>query len=255
MAPKPTFGKFEYTHLNAFAAQVDDLENLRIALANRHRVMVTPLDVVDEDGTRRGLGLRADDPQDALLLAPISAAIDGVTALEAAAIKHVQKYMRASPWGPWLADERRKGVGEKQLARLLGATGDPCWHSVLDRPRLVSELWSYTGYAVIDGKAPTRRKGVQANWSDDARKRAWLIASSCVKSGGYYRSVYDATKEHHADAVHAALCVRCGPSGKPAQPGSPISDGHRHARALRAISKELLRDMWIEARKHRGLTD
>lgn len=242
---------FDYSVLNALTAQIDDLENLRIAVGNRRRILVTPRDQADADGLHRGLGLTEDD---VLVLGPITAVAEGVEALEVQAIKAVEKYMKMSPWRPWLDSPASKGVGSKQLARLLGAIGDPYWHTAEDRPRRVSELWAYSGYAVIGGRAPVRRKGVQGNWSDDARKRAWLIAGSCVKSGGRYRDVYDAAKARYADAVHDGECVRCGPAKKPAQPGSPISDGHRHARALRAIAKELLRDLWIESRRQHGVT-
>lgn len=30
---------------------------------------------------------------------------------------------------------------------------------------------------------------------------------------------------------------------------SPLSDGHKHARALRLVAKAVLRDLWIEARR------
>jgi hypothetical protein len=60
--------------------------------------------------------------------------------------------------------------------------------------------------------------------------------------------VYDAAREQYAEAVHPTECVRCGPAGKPALPGSPLSAGHQHARALRRVSKEILRDLWLEAR-------
>jgi hypothetical protein len=257
MAARMQVGGFAYPFLSAFAAQVDDLETLRVALANRHRLMVTPADEEDKDGLRRGLGLSMNNPEDAVLLAPIAVSIKGVADLEDGAIKYLQKYMANGPWGAWLASPKTKGVGAKQLARLLGETGDPCWHSGENRPRKVSELWSYCGYSVVEGAAPARRKGTQINWSTEARKRAWLIAGSCVKTGGgsYYREVYDKSRAHYADAVHTAVCVRCGPSGKPAQIDSPLNDGHKHGRALRAIAKELLRDLWVEARVHRGLTD
>lgn len=250
---RPTiYGEFDYSILSAFTAQLDDLERLRIAVGNRHRILITPSDKLDEDGVARGFGLPEDDP---LIVAPVAAVSDGVSTIEKEITKAVERYIRHSPWGPWLRSDHAKGVGEKQLARLLGATGDPYWHAPENRPRLVSELWAYCGFHVINGESPKRRRGQQGNWSEDARKRAWLIATSCMKSGGYYRSIYDTTKAHYADAVHDRDCVRCGPSGKPAPAGSPISDGHRHGRALRAVAKEVLRDLWIEARSQHGVID
>lgn len=37
--------------------------------------------------------------------------------------------------------------------------------------------------------------------------------------------------------------------GKPAQPGSPLSLGHQHARARRLIAKTILRDLFEEAKR------
>jgi hypothetical protein len=30
--------------------------------------------------------------------------------------------------------------------------------------------------------------------------------------------------------------------------GTPLSPGHQHARAVRIVAKEILKDLWIEAR-------
>jgi hypothetical protein len=155
------------------------------------------------------------------------------------------------------------------------------------RPRKVSELWAYCGYHVVPvgqwlldlqagdaggelngsgpghvangtqgsfaGVAPKRQRGQHANWSATAKMRAFLIAEKCVQSGKgsntTYYQVYAAARAKYADAVHAAECPRCGPKGKPAQPDTPLSDGHKHARALRAVAKEILKQLWREARR------
>lgn len=36
------------------------------------------------------------------------------------------------------------------------------------------------------------------------------------------------------------------------QAGTPLKPGHRHARAMRAMSKAILNDLWIEARHIRA---
>lgn len=101
----------------------------------------------------------------------------------------------------------------------------------------------------LAGVAPTRARGQRANWSATAKKRAFLVAESCVKvRTSPYRVVYDNGRAKYADAVHQADCRRCGPAGKPALAGSPLSLGHQHARALRLVMKALLKDLWIQAR-------
>lgn len=75
------------------------------------------------------------------------------------------------------------------------------------------------------------------------------IAESVVKAGGPWREIYDRRKVATEGRVHVVPCVRCGPSGKPAQPGSEWSKGHRHADALRVLSKEILKGLWTESKR------
>lgn len=158
------------------------------------------------------------------------------------------------------------GIGEHLLARLLGVIGDPChatpyhWQGsgrenrvlVADEPfeRSISQLWSYCGV----GDATRRRKKGQtveeamACGIPMAKSILFLLAQACVKvNRGVYREVYDKARLQYADRLHKADCPPCGPKGKPAKPGSPWSLGHQHAAALRKVSKEILRDMWIAA--------
>lgn len=226
--------------LLALAADVlDDLERVRIANENRLRQLTRT--GADADGEERGFGLTTEHP-DVARLADLVAAL---AKAEHDAELQLKRAMRRHPLGPWVAATR--GIGEKQGARLLAAVGDPYWHTLEDRPRQVSELWSYCGYG--DAAVQVRRKGVRANWSTAAKMRGYLVAVSIVKAGGPYREVYDQARERYEVALHEGACVRCGPSGSPALPGSPLSAGHQHGRALRAIVKAVLRDLWLEARR------
>ena len=192
----------------------------------------------------------------------------GLQLLEDGVIGDLERTMRQHPLGPWV--KRTTGVGLKQGARLIACYGveGPGWNKVAGRPRTLSELWAYSGYHVIDGLAPARRKGQRANWNAQARTRAYLCADSVMKglrkpcvvdeetrSATHVegckcyplRIVYDAMRAKHATALHAFACAQCGPAGKPALPGSPLGLKHQQARALRIVSKELLRSLWLEA--------
>ena len=168
-----------------------------------------------------------------------------------------------------------KGVGEHLLARLLGHLGDPLIatpHRWMERPpeghicdparcgatrhlvgfepseRSVSQLWAYCGHG-----DPNRRK-FKGMTADDAmglgspgcKMLLWNLSVACMKQqpGAKFRDVYEARRVTTVERVHAAPCVRCGPSGKPAAEGSPWSKAHQHADALRIVGKELLRDLW-----------
>ena len=158
------------------------------------------------------------------------------------------------------------GIGEHLLARLIGVVGNPYlaepkyWRAgkegedkrvlVAGEPfnRNVAKLWAYCG---VGDPAKRRSKGsTQAEALSTgiplAKSLLRLLAESCVKvNKGPYRELYDAMRERYAGRTHAGECRPCGPKGSPAQPGSEWSKAHQHAAALRKVSKEILKDMWV----------
>ena len=241
----------------ALAADVvDDLERVKIANQNRLRTLTAQ----DEYGH----GMSVDHP-DVKRLATLVKALEDA---EHQATLNLARVMRHHPLGEWVKNS--KGVGEKQAARLLASIGDPYWNDLHSRPRRLRELYAFCGMSVVGtgtnrscdsqsacgaGSAPTKVRGERVTWNPDARMRLWLIASKTVMvgHGGPYRQVYDEGRLKYADAVHAEECKRCGPKGKPAQIGSPLSAAHQHARAIRLIAKQILRDLWTAAKTiHEG---
>lgn len=215
---------------------VNDLEAVRIANANR----IGTLERDPETGGK-GIDTATREIQNLHIL------IDGLERLEKDAVKNLERSMKDHPLGAWVAGQH--GLGLKTVARFLGAVGDPA-----DR-ETVSQLWAYCGYHVIDGAAPRRAKGQRANWSTVAKTRAYVMAECCIKQAkSPYRAVYNTAKAKHLEAVHTAPCVICGGAGKPsAAIGSPLRDGHKHARAMRETAKAIIRDIWIECRRARGV--
>ena len=291
----------------ALAADVvDDIERVRIANENRLRQLTRT--EADSDGEDRGFGLPEDHPDVARVAGIVSALKD----IEQDAVRNLQRHMKRHPLWPWSKTQR--GVGEKQLARLLAVIGDPYINGSTEKPRTVSALWAYSGLHVVPGSHSTlddqsviaagdeggdldqehgdtlvsdvwvaarRKKGVRSNWSSKAKMRAYLIAESCVKQ------LDKACKEDPES--HAALGAgQQGPDtlGMPASsqsdsgagqqshdahsiracPCSPFrvkydlrkahtrtthpewTDGHRHNDALRVASKEILKQLWREAK-------
>lgn len=239
--------------LALLADSLDDLERTRIANENRLRQLTR--NESDKDGEERGFGLTLDQPEVAQLAAMVTALRCGEKprkngcCLEHDATKNLQRAVRKHPLGPWV--KATIGIGEKQGARLLAAIGDPYWNTLHDRPRRVSELWQYAGHG--DPARSRRRKGQRVEYSPTAKTRTWLIAVSCIKhQASPYRSVYERRRAATGGRLHATDCVRCGPSGHPAVIGTPWSDGHGHADALRVVGKEILRDLWTESKRLHG---
>ena len=225
----------------AFAASVlDDIERVRIANENRVRQMTRT--EPDEDGIVRGFGMPDDHPDVEMMREMVTA----LSTIEATATKNLQRRMRKHPLHA--TTSRMRGVGDKQVARLLAAIGDPHWHNAEERPRTVSELWAYCGFK----PGQKRQRGVKSNWSQDAKMRAYLIAESCVKQLDKTCPVDPDTKA----ATHADGCT-CSPYRKvydarklhtrTTQPD--WTDLHRHNDALRKAAKTLLRDLWRAARQ------
>lgn len=244
----------------ALAADVlDDLETVRIANENRLRQLTRSGE--DADGEERGFGLDESHPD----VAKLSALVQMLADAEHQGVLNLNRTLRRHPLGPWVKGQ--KGVGEKTAARLLAVIGDPYINSQTGQPRTVSQLWSYCGHG---DPSRTKFKGMSQDdlfrlGSPLAKKRVWLIATAILKAGGgeerakggadsisrspSLAATYYLRKSATEGREHAAECKRCGPSGSPALPGSPWSDAHRHADALRIVGKEFLRQLWLESKR------
>lgn len=174
------------------------------------------------------------------------------------------------------------GLGEPLMARLLGHLGHPRWATphhwegtgaarvlITDPPfeRTVSQLWQFCGH----GRPGRPRRGASAEemaalGSPNLKMIVHLCAEGIVKSGvrklehchdtgkvfdvdgrkavSPWGQLYLDLRRMYLDKEHTVECVRCGPSGKPAQPGDPWNLGHQHGAALRKVGKEILRDLW-----------
>lgn len=255
-------------HLAVLANRVNDLENFRKASANQLGALTQGIEP-DEDGVTRGYGLPADHPA----VTQSQAIVDAIKKIEDQTVRELEKKLKKTPLGPWILSQ--KGLGFKTIARLLAATGDPYWNSLHDRPRTVSELWSFCGYRPGQKKA----KGEKVNWSPEAKMRAHLLMDPIKKmlskpchsvkgdKGEYlyavhvegectcspYRVLYDQARDKYRDTAHPEDCVRCGPAGKPALAGSPRSAKHQDSMAYRLVKKQILKDLWREAARLHNL--
>lgn len=127
--------------LDTLASGLDDIENVRIAQANRFRILTTV--EPDSDGEIRGFGLDLNHPS----VAALEAQLTTLKALEHGMVLALQRQLRTHPLHPWI--KAQKGLGDKQVARLLASIQDPYWNNLHDRPRTVSELWAFCGLHVL----------------------------------------------------------------------------------------------------------
>lgn len=261
-----------WADLRRWAETYNDAQLHRISVANRFGIKA--------DGTEANVGLTvAADLHES----GGQAFIDELKSQEAKAGKILARTLRRvvpKELQRWI--KASNGIGEQSIARLLGTIGDPyiatpLQNAMLDGKRVsvpngepyvrsIAQLRAFCGVG-----APSRkRKGMTQDELMDqgkpmAKKLLYLLASNAIKEGGrsiekllcgeqslgatwHYRAVYEERRLDTIEKCHATECVRCGPSGKPAQPGSPWSDAHKHADGLRIVAKEILADMWLARR-------
>ena len=231
------------------------------------------------------IGNRVSHTADPEPFAPQMESIRAAADTWALALRRAYRRVASPQIRAW--QQEHPGLGEHLVARLLGHLGHPVhaephhWegdgakrHLVADATfdRRVSDLWQYAGHG---DPARKRAKGMTKEeafglGSPNLKMIVHLLSESAVRARAYsvkdatnpkeyvrvvrtppprYAEVYDLRRLTTAMRMHGGSCVRCGPSGKPALPGSPWSKAHQHADALRIVGKEILRDLWVAAKK------
>lgn len=246
----------DWTSLRFHAAMLNDIQKTRQAVGNRQWAG-NSLHVLDVE------------MNEALMASALN-----TEEQFAKALTRVYKQVVPDELQAW--QKAAKGVGDLQFARLLGEIGDPfiatpySWsttppkdhvclplqcgkerHLVAGVPfyRTLPQLWQYCGLG-----DPNRRvtknitaEGLMALGKPQGKVLMHRIVAQVVMAkrfNGEYAVLYDAIKNGYVSKTHESECKRCGPSGKPAQPGSSWSPGHQDAAAKRYVAKEILRDIY-----------
>lgn len=196
-----------------------------------------------------------------------------IAKIEQDTIKLIEEVWKEHPLAEW--QNNYLGLGAKSAARLISIIDDPTigtvgywenegepnrrWVITGVFQRNIGKLWAYCGIG-----DPERTLYPSISQEDMlrlgnpyAKKQVWVITNSLVRLAGptekrnsppsILRAHYEFVKNKNEKAVHDKICVRCGSKGKPAQIGSPLSDGHKDGRARRETGKEFLRHLWIAA--------
>lgn len=164
----------------------------------------------------------------------------------------VARYV-ASPLQSWSSQYKGLAPG-KLMARLLGEIGDPYLQvsgydadgNEITEPRVrtFSQLKSYCGFAVKDGKLAGKVAGQQSAYSSRARTRLWLITDQLVKQHDEtFHPLFLAGVEKYSDEKYRGTTLK----------GVPWSDaqfaviGRKRARVL--VSVTFLRALYEKARE------
>lgn len=122
-----------------------------------------------------------------------------------------------------------RGVGYLLAAKVVALID-------IERADTVSALWRYAGYGVNgDGQRERPVKGEKLHYNARLKTTLYLVATSFLRSGSPYRSVYDNSKEYY---------TLNRPDWTP---------GHCHQAAMRKMIKVFLSHLWLEWRTLEGL--
>jgi hypothetical protein len=81
-----------------------------------------------------------------------------------------------------------KGIGPVIAGGMIGEISD------ISRFGHMSNLWSWSGFGIHNGKADRLTKGQKANWNPNMKVLGWKAGQSFIKVGGYFRLQYDQFK-------------------------------------------------------------
>lgn len=250
--------------------------------------------VDDKDGKVRIVGLEVDNPH-VVRFASMFDALRQVEDTAVLNLERAMTQHPLGPWvkaqrglGLKQAGRLLAAIGDPYWRRELNYKddNDVVVRTVPEGPRTVSALWAYAGLHVVSGQATSgeqanpagelggdpgqdgsdpqtsaagvaarRKKGVKANWSTEAKTRAYLCAESCAKQ--LVKPCAVSTVEGENWAIHMPDGCKCSPfrvkydarKAHTAKSWPEESDGHRHNDALRVASKEILKHLWREARR------
>lgn len=145
--------------------------------------------------------------------------------------KHLTKLGKQLPIAH-MADQIN-GIGHLALAKIVGECGD------LSAYKSVAAVWKRAGLAVINGERQRRKSDAELallhGYSPERRSTFWNIADALLKAqgkdenAGPYRQYYDAEKARQSE--------------------NGCTKAQAHNRAMRHMTKKLIKDLVIEWRR------
>ena len=223
-----------------------DLQKLRIQQGNRAGAQssISPA-ILDDEKHKKFLGEASDNLSD----------------LEKKSFKEIGRLLKKHEiYNTWLKDQ--KGVGPA-MAGIIVANID------IYKADAVSNIWSYCGLGVVNGKAACREKGKKAGYDPFLKaKMTEVLGGSFLKCKSPWRDFYDNYKNRKANCI-VDVCPVCrgsfsyGPEKKPCymcDAGKKVgpypwakSDAHLHQASIRYMVKMFLKELYVQWRTIEGL--
>lgn len=186
---------------------------------------------------------RQDENTDRVLakLVEVEELIDGIVASD----------ITAHPAYPWFS--RVKGIGRENIGKVVGLID-------ITRAPMISSLWKFAGFHVVDGHSPRREKGQKLEYNSQLRTMCWRLALSLIKANGKYADFYRQQKQALVERytqqgmkIIPTLELPTDAKGRRYEPEGVIAVGHVANQAQRKMVKLFLSHLWLVWRQAEGL--
>lgn len=174
--------------------------------------------------------------------------------------RRMEKLVKSLPiWTCWAKDIH--GVGPLNLAKLLGATGNPSDYPdpAKLRKRMGLAPWK-DGLALgtfrPEGEQLTKDEWKDSGYNKNRRCVSFLIGDSFVRSNGNcpYRQIYSERKVYEQKrALRRGIPIVPTAEAKGMERGSYFTKEQIHLRAQRVAEQKFLKHFWMAWRKLEGL--
>jgi hypothetical protein len=121
-----------------------------------------------------------------------------------------------------------KGIGPIFVAYLITMID-------IEKAKMVSALWRYAGFGVVDGKREKLVRGEKSHYNQSLKATVYKIGGSFLKCQSPYGEVYYQAKEYY-EIKHPEWTLK-----------------HRHFASMGKMMKMFLAHLWLEWRKEKGL--
>ena len=134
-----------------------------------------------------------------------------------------------------------KGIGDHTAAKVLALIDD------ISTFETTSQLWRYSGYAVIDGGAERNKKGEKSHFNRRLKSEMYLIGDQFIRHQvpGYVDIYY--SEKSRIRTLHPEP-EKTTSSAWPTN----YTDSHVHRMAMRKMVKIFLNHLWVEWRTAEG---
>lgn len=191
-------------------------------------------------------------------VAPYLLAMESLEAQRAVYEKELVKLVKRLPVYDWVKSV--KGFGDISFATIVGECGD------IGTYRGPACLWKRMGLAVFDGKrqgAPgegaSKEDWILHGYNKQRRSVSWNARNNLIGGMGKYRPMFGEDVEANPDLTYlqkvfvGRVRIECEKLGLPvteSDKGKESYKKHPTNRAMRYTEKRLLRNLWIEWRRH-----